>query len=325
MLYVIGAGIGLLFVIGVVSAVVSALHALVRPPEGASYSANQLFLLLVVGFVSAFAAPRVFSIHGDGWWLLPVGVFAATLAGVKATAINTRDRQREAERQRVAEQQQRVEQRKQRVEQRKQRERERVERLGKDGIKTLVQMKAAVKRIAETEAAREGWLGDAAEINFSADLLLTEDQLAKMAAIRAMIGEAKRLPNPTDDDKEMAKEAEAAVRKLEAAVRERIQMIEGCARKAEEVDETLRAERRRAAVAEQRDALRGRLGAMLSGVELTPDSPPSDSVDAVNTRAEAFRELKDSIEPRNLGLDGGPNDSADDSSWTSALSRLWPW
>lgn len=200
MLYVIGAGIGLLLVIGVVSAVVSALHALVRPPEGASYSANQLFLLLVVGFVSAFAAPRVFSIHGDGWWLLPVGVFAAT-----------------------------------------------------------------------------------------------------------------------------AKEAEAAVRKLEAAVRERIQMIEGCARKAEEVDETLRAERRRAAVAEQRDALRGRLGAMLSGVELTPDSPPSDSVDAVNTRAEAFRELKDSIEPRNLGLDGGPNDSADDSSWTSALSRLWPW
>lgn len=318
MLYVIGAGIGLLLVIGVVSAVVSALHALVRPPEGASYSANQLFLLLVVGFVSAFAAPRVFSIHGDGWWLLPVGVFAATLAGVKATAINTRDRQREAERQRVAEQQQRVEQR-------KQRERERVERLGKDGIKTLVQMKAAVKRIAETEAAREGWLGDAAEINFSADLLLTEDQLAKMVAIRAMIGEAKRLPNPTDDDKEMAKEAEAAVRKLEAAVRERIQMIEGCARKAEEVDETLRAERRRAAVAEQRDALRGRLGAMLSGVELTPDSPPSDSVDAVNTRAEAFRELKDSIEPRNLGLDGGPNDSADDSSWTSALSRLWPW
>lgn len=318
MLYVIGAGIGLLLVIGVVSAVVSALHALVRPPEGASYSANQLFLLLAVGFVSAFAAPRVFSIHGDGWWLLPVGVFAATLAGVKATAINTRDRQREAERQRVAEQQQRVEQR-------KQRERERVERLGKDGIKTLVQMKAAVKRIAETEAAREGWLGDAAEINFSADLLLTEDQLAKMVAIRAMIGEAKRLPNPTDDDKEMAKEAEAAVKRLEAAVRERIQMIEGCARKAEEVDETLRAERRRAAVAEQRDALRGRLGAMLSGVELTPDSPPSDSVDAVNTRAEAFRELKDSIEPRNLGLDGGPNDSADDSSWTSALSRLWPW
>ena len=319
MLYVIGAGIGLLLVIGVVSAVVSALHALVRPPEGASYSANQLFLLLVVGFVSAFAALRVFSIHGDGWWLLPVGVFAATLAGVKATAINTRDRQREAERQRVAEQQQRVEQRKQRG------RRERVERLGKDGIKTLVQMKAAVKRIAETEAAREGWLGDAAEINFSADLLLTEDQLAKMVAIRAMIGEAKRLPNPTDDDKEMAKEAEAAVRKLEAAVRERIQMIEGCARKAEEVDETLRAERRRAAVAEQRDALRGRLGAMLSGVELTPDSPPSDSVDAVNARAEAFRELKDSIESRNLGLDGGPNDSADDSSWTSALSRLWPW
>lgn len=318
MLYVIGAGIGLLLVIGVVSAVVSALHALVRPPEGASYSANQLFLLLVVGFVSAFAALRVFSIHGDGWWLLPVGVFAATLAGVKATAINTRDRQREAERQRVAEQQQRVEQR-------KQRERERVERLGKDGIKTLVQMKAAVKRIAETEAAREGWLGDAAEINFSTDLLLTEDQLAKMVAIRAMIGEAKRLPNPTDDDKEMAKEAEAAVRKLEAAVRERIQMIEGCARKAEEVDETLRVERRRAAVAEQRDALRGRLGAMLSGVELTPDSPPSDSVDAVNARAEAFRELKDSIESRNLGLDGGPNDSADDSSWTSALSRLWPW
>lgn len=318
MLYVIGAGIGLLLVIGVVSAVVSALHALVRPPEGASYSANQLFLLLVVGFVSAFAALRVFSIHGDGWWLLPVGVFAATLAGVKATAINTRDRQREAERQRVAEQQQRVEQR-------KQRERERVERLGKDGIKTLVQMKAAVKRIAETEAAREGWLGDAAEINFSADLLLTEDQLAKMVAIRAMIGEAKRLPKPTDDDKEMAKEAEAAVRKLEAAVRERIQMIEGCARKAEEVDETLRAERRRAEEAEQRDALRGRLGAMLSGVELTPDSPPSDSVDAVNTRAEAFRELKDSIEPRNLGVDDGANDSADDSSWTFALSRLWPW
>ncbi|VAZ60122.1 hypothetical protein LAUMK22_01928 [Mycobacterium kansasii] len=260
----------------------------------------------------------LFAVHGDGWWLIPVGSLVAALLATKSVAVARRDKELEAERQRLAEHQKRVEQR-------KQRERERAEQLGKDGLKTLARMKAAVTRISETEAAREGWLGDADDISFSADLRLTEDQLAQIVTFRARIGQLKRLPHATEADKQMLKDAETAVKKLESAVRERIRVIEGCMHRAEEVDETLRLQQQRAEVAEQRDELRGQLAAMLSGVELTPESPPSESADAVTARVEAFRELKDSINPRAVGPDGAPDDAATDSSWRAAMGRLSPW
>ncbi len=260
----------------------------------------------------------LFSDHGDGWWLIPVACFVPALLGTKSVAIARRDREREEERRRLAE-------RKRRVEQRQRRERERVERLGKDGLKKLVQIKGAVKRIGETEAAREGWLGDTRDISFSANLRLIEDQLEQIVTLRAKTGKSKRLPHATEADKQMIKEAEAAAKRLEAAVRERIRAIEGCARKAEEVDDILREQRHRADVASQRDELRGQLAAMLAGVELTSESQPSESADAVMARVEAFRELKDSINPGAVRPDGASDGADTDSSWLSGIGRLWPW
>lgn len=288
-------------------------------PEGARYSQNQTLFLLVAGVVAVGAAGVLFFDHGDGWWLIPVACFLPAFFVTKSAAIARRDREREEERRRVAELQRRVEQR-------KRRERQRVERLGTDGLKKLVQAKDAVKRIGATEAAREGWLGDSRDISFSADLRLTEDQLAQIVTLRAKIGKAKRLPYGTDADKQMIKEAEAAAKRLETAVRERIKVIEGCARQAEEVDAILRDQRHRADVASQRDELRAQLAAMLSGVELAAQNQPSDSADAVLARVEAFRELKDSINPGAIPLDEGDSDDAGtDSSWYSGIGRLWPW
>ena len=294
-------------------------------PEGARYSQGQNSFLWAVGLVGAVAAVVLFANHGDGWWLIPVVCFVPALLGTKSVAIARRDREREEERRQLAERQKRVDERQERVKQRQRRERQRVERLGKDGLKKLVQMKGAVKRIGETEAAREGWLGDTRDISFSADLRLTEDQLAQIVTLRRKIGKSKQLPHATEADKQMIKEAEAAAKKLEIAVRERIRVIEGCARKAEDVDDTLREQRHRADVASQRDELRGQLAAMLAGVELTSESQPSDSADAVMARVAAFHELKDSINPGAFPLDGASGESDSGSSWLSGMGRLWPW
>lgn len=231
----------------------------------------------------------------------------------------SREHQQRVERQKM------LAERQKRVEQRQRRERERVERLGKDGLKKLVQMKAAVKRIGETEAAREGWLGDTRDISFSADLRLTEDQLEQIVTLRAKTSKARQLPHATEADKQMIKVAETAAKRLETAVRERIRVIEGCARKAEEVDDTLREQRHRADVASQRDELRGQLATMLAGVELTSESQPSDSADAVIARVAAFHELKDSINPGAAPPHGASGDADSDSSWLSGIGRFLPW
>jgi hypothetical protein len=312
MLYAIGAG--LLVAVIVVGGLITGAIQILKPPAGATYSAIEQVLLIVVGCVSAVAALLVGSVHRGGWWLIPIGVFVATLIAVKATAANTRDRQIEAERREK-------EDARRRIEERERSQRDRVRRLGKDGVRAFANMEMLVKRIAATAAAREGWLGDAEGFDFAADLRLTEDQLAKIVALRATVGEYKRLPDPTDGDKTMTKQAEAAVKKLEAGVRERMRALEGCARKADEIDAELRDQRKRAEVADKRDELRGKLGAMLSGIELTPQSPPSESVDRITSRAEAFRELKNSIEPRNLGPDGVPLTERESPHF---FSRLWP-
>ncbi len=294
-------------------------------PEGARYSRGENSLLWAGGLGAAVVAVVLFAHHGDGWWLIPVVCFVPALLGTKSVAIARRDREREEERRQLAEREKRLHERRKRVKQRQRRERERVERLGKDGLKKLVQMKEAVKRIGETEAAREGWLGDTRDVSFGADLQLAEDQLEQIVTLRTKAGKSKRLPHATEADKQMVKEAEAAAKRLETVVRERIRVIEGCARKAEEVDDTLREQRHRADAASQRDELRGQLAAMLAGVELTRGSQPSDSADAVVARVEAFHELKDSINPGAFPPDGAFDDAGSDSSWLSGMGRLWPW
>lgn len=324
MTYLLAFGLVVLLAVIVISAVVAAIGtagrgaiSAVQPAQGSSYTAVETLVLVIVGCVGAVAALLVGSIHRDGWWLLPVGVFITVLIAVKTMAARRHAREVEAERQRL-------ERETQRIEQRKRLEGERLKKLGKDGVQTLANMQMLVEQIAATAAAREGWLGDADGIDFAADIQLTEAQLTKLVTLRAAIKEYKRLPDPSDDDKAMTKQAEQAVKKLEGGVRDRVRAVEGCARKAAEIDAELREQRRRAAVAEKRDELRGTLGAMLSGIELSPDSPPSESVDRITARAEAFRELKDSIEPRNLGPDGIPL-RPETAPSKNGLGRLWPW
>ena len=63
---------------------------------------------------------------------------------------------------------------------------------------------------------------------------------------------------------------------------------------------SLRDEEEQARITERRDDVRSRLSAMLYGVEVSAESQPSESADAVKARVDAFRELKGMIDEQRL-------------------------
>jgi hypothetical protein len=180
-------------------------------------------------------------------------------------------------------------------------ERERIDEFGEEGVRLIARANDAVERILATEAAREGWLGKLDDLDFSADQSMITENLKQVSAFRLVIAELVAIPNRTVDDDRLRKDAAQAVGLLEAAVRQRVRMLLGCAHEAEEVDRILERERKEAHIAEKRDDVRSRLAAMVYGVELASTDRDSESADAVNARVAAFRELKGGIEipPRN--------------------------
>jgi hypothetical protein len=283
-------------------------------PEGARYTDVERFFLIATGFVAGLTALILLSSRGSWWWLIPIACYFVVLLGAKFFAIGRRDREAEKQRQWIAE-------RRRHVEHLERQQRERTDRLGKDGVQTLNRINLAVKRIGETEAARDGWLGDISDTSFSLDLLQTEDQLNQITAFRNKIREAKQMGNLSPADLRLTKEASAAVKALELSVRERVTRVEECARRAQEIDHALRLQRQRAEDAEQRDAIRQQLAALLAGVELATADPPSHSIDAVIARVEAFHELCGSNPPATDDSRRG-SDRVEQGSWTD-LNGLW--
>lgn len=165
----------------------------------------------------------------------------------------------------------------------------RIVAVGEKNAERIEATERAVARIAGSEAARDGWLG---EIDFTADTASITDNLTQAYALRAVVGELSSLPRRTADDNTILADAQRVVAKLETAASERMELIGKCATEAAGIDKSLRQEREDAKTAEQRAALHARLGAMLYGIAATPDlGVRSSGVDPVLARVAAFREI----------------------------------
>lgn len=182
-------------------------------------------------------------------------------------------------------------QREERIRKEKQR---RVDTLGKQNSALVESALSAVKQVAASEAARAGWLGD---VGFSADVKAITDNFEKAHALRGVIGKLSALDKPSAEDRKILAEAKTAAANLEVVAIERVELIGKCAKEAQLIDKSLRAEREDARVAEQRAVLHAKLSAMLYGIEATPETTQEDSAaDAVMARVQAYREINKQIQ-----------------------------
>ncbi|MCH9700301.1 MAG: hypothetical protein K0U76_02775 [Actinomycetia bacterium] len=170
----------------------------------------------------------------------------------------------------------------------------RVDEFGSENAALLESARAAVKRVIASEAARSGWLGD---VDFTADVEAIAARLRKAHELRKVIRELSVLSNPTPEDRKILAEAKTVAENLEGAAAERVNLIQMCAVEAEFIDKSLQNERKEVRDAEKRAILQAKLGAMLYGIESTPNLTPTDSaVDTVMSRVLAYRELKKQIQ-----------------------------
>lgn len=183
--------------------------------------------------------------------------------------------------------------------------RQRMLDLGAGGARLYEQAAASVDKIAESEAARSGWLGDSADFDFRADMRAIADNLRRAEEIRKVTAEASAIRHFTESDKRMLQDAQHAVAKLEDSVRQRVSLIGKCAQHADDIDRALRDDRERVDMAKRRDDLRRRLGPMIYGAEPMSTETTSESVDVVTARAAAFQELKALIDKYRIEADGG--------------------
>ncbi|OBK82276.1 hypothetical protein A5649_09300 [Mycolicibacter heraklionensis] len=170
--------------------------------------------------------------------------------------------------------------------------RQRVVEFGPAGARLFKEAEESVLRIAASEAARTGWLGDPADFDFHADLEAIADNLRRGKEIRAVTADASAIQGFTESDKQMLHDAQLAVARLENSVKQRVKLIGECSRHADDIDRTLREDRESVAMAKRRDDLRDRLGPILYSSGTMPTETVSESADVVTARATAFHDLK---------------------------------
>ena len=181
-----------------------------------------------------------------------------------------------------------------RIENARREKQRRIDTLGKENAALVESTRAAVKQVAASEAAREGWLGD---VDFTADIEGITDNFQKAHALRNVAKKLSALDKPSADDRKILVEATTTAANLECAAIERVELIGKCATEAHLIDESLQNERDDARTAEQRAELHGKLSAMLYGIEATPNTTSADSAaDAVMARVQAYREIKNQIQ-----------------------------
>ncbi|KAA1248290.1 hypothetical protein F0Q45_21390 [Mycobacterium simiae] len=259
------------------------------PPRMSTAEVTAIFLLAVVAIGTAVYVATATS---GVWWVVPVAAWAVFRRGVRKHA-ETRERRRLDLRRREA--RRLAEQRDREMREQELRQRERLDRYGKEGLKLLDKADAAVNAILATEAARTGWLGEPADLDFRADVATIAETLSLAMEIRTTVADYSSIPKPSSDDVRLLKDAKRRLKQLESAARHRVELLCECVGRAEQVDQMLRDDREQSRVAQKRDVVGGRLRALLSGAELTPPAEHSDSVDLVSSRVEAFREVRDLI------------------------------
>jgi hypothetical protein len=238
----------------------------------------------VIGFAVLFIIGLLMKIPPEVWIGLGVVVAVIAVMGLIAWAVSAAAKRREA-----AEQQAVVD----RAARAKQEKKARLDTLGKANASLVESALASVQQVTESEAARDGWLGD---VDFTADLQGITDCFAKAHALREVANRLTRLQTPSAHDRTLLAEARTTIANLETTAIERVELIGECAREAKLVDASLRAEREEARAAGQRAELHAELSAMLYGAVAIPSSAPTSSAaDAVLARVQAYREIKKQI------------------------------
>lgn len=182
---------------------------------------------------------------------------------------------------------------------------QRVEQFGFTGVELFEDAERSVSRIAASEAARTGWLGDPADVDFRADLEAIAENLRRAAEIRRIRADAATIRHFTDADKQMLADAKRAVARLEDSVKQRVALIAECAKQAGDIDKALGDDRERVVMSKRRAELRKRLGPILYGAEQIPTETSSESADVVTARAAAFHELRALIDRHRIEAEGG--------------------
>ncbi len=171
--------------------------------------------------------------------------------------------------------------------------RQRIAELGATNAQCVETALAAVQRVADSEAAREGWLGD---VDFDADIAGIVAEFRRVHELREVAGRLGALDDPSADDRRLLDEARTTASSIEQSATGRALLIFRCADEARQIDESLRREREEAQTAQQRAQLHAELNAMLYGAASSPQAAAADSAaDRVMARVAGYREIKQQI------------------------------
>lgn len=243
-------------------------------PKGA-LTATQWTVLTLTALLAISGAIALAVLTDGFWWAIPVAAWVAGLVGARRSA-KSRGVKAEAAEHAAHE--------------------AHIDQLSKPERVLLENAEAAVERIQRTEAAQAGWLGDPADLDFSADLQFIADNTANARRLRNLIFELGGIPNPSPADRTLITDAEREIDSLAVHSIERTRLLESCAEKAERIDESLREDRENERNELHRDEVRARMSALLYGTGAVPASTPSESADRVVALTAAFQELKDTID-----------------------------
>ncbi len=163
------------------------------------------------------------------------------------------------------------------------------DRLGSENLERLEAAHEAADRVAASEAAAEGWLG---EVDFADDLRTIADHFEKSTALRKTATDLTSLADPGPDDRRIVGDARIAAERLEYAANRLADLMIRCADEADLIDDSLRRQRESAENERRRAELHGDLSAMLYGVESTPAEDAAEyDAERVLARVTAYREI----------------------------------
>ena len=296
-------GLVALLVGGVLSGIVNVLLA----PNRERSSPTEAAMIAGVGVAAFIAVVVVGSLEPAAWWV-PVVLWFVAFSVIRHRAPRketpAQRRTREAAERKQAEQEERRAAARKAVAERK-----RVDSFTKDGLALMQRAHSAADDVRATEAARDGWLGESADLDFSADLVLISEALLQARRIEKVMERTKKIPDPSPEDVDMLRHAAKTVKTLRTDAKSRVRIIDDCVRQAREIDRLLAEERRQQEFDKQREAARRQLAAELYVAEVRSSPSESDTAEAIAARVQAFRELKNLIDDKVLREieDGGAN------------------
>ena len=291
MLYVVVAW-ALLLLLAFTAVSVSAAAAAQREKR-VRLSERQVFALGALAAVAVVVAIILGNTAGDLWPLLPFVVWAGVFRAIRNYAQAGPERQAAQQRAQIYRE---AERRRQEAERETLRHRQCVAEFGKEGVKLIDRAEDAIERILASDARRTGWLGQVGERELKHDLSSSKANLRKATAIRTVVAELSSMRNRTSDDDRTLVAARRSAKELEDAVIRQVRDLEESAEDVERMDETLRLNAEEARLAAERDEVRRRLDVMLSDIEMSPNSTPSEAAETVKARAAAFREVQQMLD-----------------------------